>query len=175
MSILPSAMMLANADCMTEPRVRRLLSCPAYAFSCCSSWGVSLDCNSAYTLLISAPISDGLSRMTCSFVRRAGTFKIMANITSCTMPTRGTGVVAVVVVVVVVVVVGVGVGVGVALIGVALIGVALIGVAVFNGSDAAISSGVGFGSVVGAMVWMLCGTEMPMTALAIKWVLFVAA
>jgi hypothetical protein len=76
------------------------------------------------------------------------------------MPTRGTGVV-----VVVIVVVGVGVGVG----------VALIGVDVFNGSDAAISSGVGFGSVVGVMVWMLCGTEMPMTALAIKWVLFVAA
>ena len=53
------------------------------------------------------------------------------------------------------------------------VGVALIGVAVFNGSDAAISSGVG--SVVGAMVWLLCGTEMPMTALAVKWVLFVAA
>jgi hypothetical protein len=62
--------------------------------------------------------------------------------------------------------------IGVALIGVALIGVALIGVAVFNGSDV-ISSGVG--SVVGAMVWLLCGTEMPMTALAVKWVLFVAA
>ena len=95
--------------------------------------------------------------MTCSFVRRAGTFKIMANITSCTMPTKGTGVVAVVVAVVVAAAVGVVVGVGV----------------VFNGSDAAISSGVG--SVVGAMVWLLCGTEMPMTALAVKWVLFVAA
>jgi hypothetical protein len=71
------------------------------------------------------------------------------------MPTRGTGVVAVVVVVV-----GVVVGVG---------------VAVFNGSDAAISSMIGVGSVVGAMVWLLCGTEMPMTALAVKWVLFVAA
>ncbi len=88
-----------------------------------------------------------------------------------------------------VVVVGVGVAlvgvaligvalIGVALIGVALVGVALIGVAVFNGSDgsdAAISSMIGVGSVVGAIVWLLCGTEMPMTALAVKWVLFVAA
>ena len=89
--------------------------------------------------------------MTCSFVRRAGTFKIMANITSCTMPTKGTGVVVVVA---------------------AAVAVVGVGVAVFNGSDV-ISSGVG--SVVGAMVWLLCGTEMPMTALAVKWVLFVAA
>ena len=104
--------------------------------------------------------------MTCSFVRRAGTFKIMANITSCTMPTKGTGVVVGSgSLEVVVVVVGVGV----------VVGVALIGVAVFNGSDAAISSMIGVGSVVGAMVWLLCGTEMPMTALAVKWVLFVAA
>jgi len=82
------------------------------------------------------------------------------------MPTKGTGVMVGSGSLEVVVVVVVGVGVG----------VALIGVAVFNGSDgsdAAISSGVG--SVVGAMVWMLCGTEMPMTALAVKWVLFVAA
>ena len=107
--------------------------------------------------------------MTFNFVRRAGTFRIMANITSCTMPTKGTGVMVgsgsleVVVVIAAAVVVGVGVG------------VALIGVAVCNGSDAAISSMIGVGSVVGAMVWLLCGTEMPMTALAVKWVLFVAA
>ena len=83
------------------------------------------------------------------------------------MPTKGTGVVVgsgslEVVVVVVVVIADAVVVVGV-------------GVAVFNGSDAAISSMIGVGSVVGAMVWMLCGTEMPMTALAVKWVLFVAA
>ena len=78
------------------------------------------------------------------------------------MPTKGTGVV----------VVGSGSLEVVVVIAAALIGVALIGVAVFNGSDV-ISSGVG--SVVGAMVWLLCGTEMPMTALAVKWVLFVAA
>jgi hypothetical protein len=80
------------------------------------------------------------------------------------MPTKGSGVVAVVVVVV-----RVGVGVvlvGVVLVGVVLVGVVLVGVVVFNGSDAAAS--------IGTMVWLLCGTEMPITALAVKWVLFVA-
>jgi hypothetical protein len=88
------------------------------------------------------------------------------------MPTNGTGVVVVAVVVVGfvgVALVGVAL-VGVALVGVALVGVALVGVAVFNGSD---------GSVIGTtmllrLLWLLCGTEIPMTALAVKWVLFAA-
>jgi len=68
------------------------------------------------------------------------------------MPTKGTGVVVVVAVVVAVV----------------------IAAAVFNGSDAAISAGIG--SVVGTtmLLMLLCGTEIPMTALAVKWVLFAA-
>ena len=117
--------------------------------------------------------------MTCSFMRRAGTFKIMANITSCTMPTKGTfaatgSIVLVGVALGSVALVGALGGValvgaigGVALVSVALVGalggVALVGVALVGvGSDAAISAGVGF------------GTEIPITALAVKWVLFAA-
>jgi len=86
------------------------------------------------------------------------------------MPTKGTGVVVVADVVadgsgsleaVVVVVAG-------SLEAVAA-GAEVVGV-VFNGSD---------GSVIGTtmllrLLWLLCGTEMPITALAVKWVLFVA-
>jgi hypothetical protein len=71
------------------------------------------------------------------------------------MPTKGTGVVVVADVV----------AVGSGSLEAVVVVVGVVGVAVFNGSD---------GSVVGAMVWMLCGTEMPITALAVKWVLFVA-
>jgi len=74
------------------------------------------------------------------------------------MPTKGTGVVVVVVVAVVVGAEAVAVGSG---------SLEVVGV-VFNGSD---------GSVIGTtmllrLLWLLCGTEMPITALAVKWVLF---
>lgn len=79
------------------------------------------------------------------------------------MPTKGTGVVVVADVVAAVVVVAVVVG------AVGSGSLEVVGV-VFNGSD---------GSVIGTtmllrLLWLLCGTEMPITALAVKWVLFVA-
>jgi hypothetical protein len=77
------------------------------------------------------------------------------------MPTKGTGVVVVVVVVV---------GAEAVAVGAEAVAVGAEAVAVGSGSD---------GSVIGTtmllrLLWMLCGTEMPITALAVKWVLFVA-
>jgi adenine/guanine phosphoribosyltransferase-like PRPP-binding protein len=79
------------------------------------------------------------------------------------MPTKGTGVV------VVADVVADGSGSLEAVVVVGAVGAEVVGV-VFNGSD---------GSVIGTtmllrLLWLLCGTEMPITALAVKWVLFVA-